>query len=76
VEHCDRLARFGVEHFEAALAGSGPRLVVRDPEESASDLVRDISEVLTWMCGRLYGQRAAKGRAARAIAVATGEAGE
>jgi putative resolvase len=76
VEHRDRLARFGVEHLQAALAASGPRLVVRDSEESASDLVRDISEVLTWMCAWLYGQRAAKGRAARAIAVATGETAE
>jgi putative resolvase len=51
-------------------------VVVLDPEETTSDLVRDITEVLTWMCARLYGQRAAKNRAARAIAVATGEAGE
>jgi putative resolvase len=72
VEHRDRLVRFGVEHLQTGLAVSGPRLVVLDPEESASDLVGDISEVLTWMCAWLYGQRAAKGRAARAIAVAAG----
>jgi putative resolvase len=76
VEHRDRLARFGVEHLEAALAASGRRLVVLDPEETTSDLVRDITEVLTSMCARLYGQRAAKNRAARAIAVATGETTE
>ena len=76
VEHRDRLARFGVEHLEAALAASGRRLVVLDPEETTSDLVGDITEVLTWTCARLYGQRAAKNRAARAIAVATGETTE
>jgi putative resolvase len=76
VEHRDRLARFGVEHFEAALAASGRRLVVLDPEETTSDLVRDITEVLTSGCARLYGQHAAKNRAARAIAVATGETTE
>jgi putative resolvase len=76
VEHRDRLARFGVEHLEAALAASGRRLVVLDLEETTSDLVRDITEVLTSMCARLYGQRAAKNRAARAIAVATGESSE
>jgi putative resolvase len=38
--------------------------------------VRDITEVLTWMCARLYGRRAAKNRAARAVAVATGEGAE
>jgi putative resolvase len=47
-------------------------MVVLDPGETISDLVRDITEVLTCMCARLYGQRAAKNRAARAIAVATG----
>jgi putative resolvase len=31
VEHRDRLARFGVEHLEAALAAQGRRIVVADP---------------------------------------------
>jgi putative resolvase len=76
VECRDRLARFGVEYLEAVLSASGRRLVVLDPTETADDLVRDITEVLTSMCARLYGQRAAKNRAARAVAVATGEAAE
>ncbi|WP_151485247.1 IS607 family transposase [Streptomyces albicerus] len=71
VEHRDRLARFGVEHLEAVLSASGRRLVVLDPAETTDDLVRDITEVLTSMCARLYGRRAAKNRAARAVAVAT-----
>lgn len=75
VEHRDRLARFGVEHLEAVLSASGRRLVVLDPAES-DDLVRDITELLTSMCARLYGRRAAKNRAERAVAVATGEAAE
>jgi putative resolvase len=76
VEHRDRLARFGVEHLEAVLSASGRRLVVLDPAESADDLVRDVTEVLTSMCARPYGQRAAKSRPARAIAAATGESDE
>jgi len=71
VEHRDRLARFGVGHLESVLAASGRRLVVLDPQETTSDLVGDIAEVLTSMCARLYGPRAGKNRAARAIAVAT-----
>jgi putative resolvase len=73
VEHRDRLARFGVEHLEAALSASGRRLIVLDAEETTSDLVRDVTDVLTSMCARLYGQRSAKNRAARAIAAATGD---
>ena len=79
VERRDRLAPFGVEHLEAVLSASGRRLVVldpADPAESVDDLARDITEALTSMCARLYGRRAAKNRAARAMAVATGEADE
>jgi putative resolvase len=76
VEHRDRLACFGVEHLEAALVASGRRLVILDPEESTDDLVREMTEVLTSMCARLYGQRAAKNRAARAMVAVTGEAAE
>ncbi|MEU0811501.1 IS607 family transposase [Streptomyces sp. NPDC005970] len=76
VEHRDRLARFGVEHLEAALSAGGRRLVVLDPSETTDDLVQDITEVLTTMCARLYGRRAARNRAERAVAVATGEAVE
>ncbi|WP_246041272.1 IS607 family transposase [Streptomyces cadmiisoli] len=75
-EHRDRLARFGVELHEALLPVSGRRLAVHDPAGTADDLVLDITEVLTSMCARLYGRRAAKNRAARAVAVATGEAAE
>lgn len=35
------------------------------------DLVRDMVDVLTSMCARLYGKRSAKNRAERAIKAAT-----
>ncbi|OKI45236.1 IS607 family transposase [Micromonospora sp. CB01531] len=76
VEHRDRLARFGVEHLESALSATGRRVVVLSSQGTTSDLVRDITEVLTSMCARLYGQRAAKNRVARAVAMATGEDAE
>lgn len=71
VEHRDRFARFGAEYVEAALAASGRRLLVVDPSEVDDDLVRDITEILTSMCARLYGRRGAANRAARAVAAAT-----
>jgi putative resolvase len=66
-EHRDRLARFGVEHLEAALAARGRKVVVADPGETTDDLVRDMIEVLTSMCARLYGRRGARNRALRAV---------
>lgn len=68
VEHRDRFARFGAEYVEAALAAQGRRLAVADPSEVDDDLVRDVTEILTSLCARLYGRRAAANRAARAVA--------
>jgi putative resolvase len=70
VEHRDRLARFGVEQLEAALSAQGRRLVVVDPGETSDDLLRDMIEVLTSFCARLYGRRGARNRALRAVTCA------
>jgi predicted site-specific integrase-resolvase len=74
VEHRDRFARFGAEYVEAALAASGRELLVVDPSEVDGDLVRDVTEILTSLCARLYGRRAAANRARRAVAAVTGAA--
>lgn len=71
VEHRDRFARFGAEYVEAALTAQGRRLLVVDPAEVDDDLVRDVTEILTSLCARLYGRRAAANRARRAVEAAT-----
>lgn len=73
VEHRDRFARFGAEYVEAALTAGGRRLLVVDPAEVDDDLVGDVTEILTSLCARLYGRRAAADRARRAVAAATGD---
>jgi putative resolvase len=67
VEHRDRLARFSVEHLEAALATQGSRLVVTDPGEATDDLLRDSIDLLTSSCARLYGRRDARNHTLRAV---------
>ena len=67
VEHRDRLGRMNTELVEAALSASGRRLVVLDAGEVTDDLVRDMVEVLTSFCARLYGRRSAKNRAEKAL---------
>ena len=71
VEHRDRLARFGSEYIEAALAASGRRVVVVEPDEVKDDLVQDVMDVLTSMCARLYGRRSARHRAEKAMQAAS-----
>ena len=70
VEHRDRLARFGSEYIEAALQATGRQLMVVDPSEFKEDLVQDVVAVMTSLCARLYGRKAAKTRAQKAVAVA------
>lgn len=70
VEHRDRLARFGVQHLEAALSAAGRKIIVLHNDEVKDDLVRDMVEVLTSMCARLYGRRSARKRADAALKAA------
>ena len=70
VAHRDRLARFGVEHLQAALAAHGRRVLVADPEQTTDDLVPGMVEVLTGFCAWLYGRRGARNRALRAVTAA------
>jgi hypothetical protein len=67
VEHRDRCARFGAEYFEAALAAQGRQLVVVDPSEANDNLVRDVTEILTSLCARLFERHAAANRVASAM---------
>jgi putative resolvase len=75
VEHRDRLGRMNVELVEAALSASGRSLVVLDPAEVDDDLVRDMTEVLTSFCARLYGRRSARNRAEKALRCAARDVG-
>jgi putative resolvase len=75
VEHRDRLGRMNTELVEAALSAHGRRLVVLDPDEVDDDLVRDMTEVLTSFCARLYGRRSARNRAEKALRCAARDVG-
>jgi len=51
------------------------RLVVLDDSEVTDDLVRDMVEVLTSFCARLYGRRSARNRALKALGCAQQDIG-
>ena len=73
--HRDRLARMNAELVEAALSAHGRRLVVLDDGEVTDDLIRDMVEVLTSFCARLYGRRSARNRALKALRCAERDVG-
>jgi putative resolvase len=75
VEHRDRLGRMNTELVEAALSAHGRRLTVLDPNEVEDDLVRDMTEILTSFCARLYGRRSARNRAEKVLRCAARDAG-
>jgi putative resolvase len=81
VEQSNRLARFGDEYLEAAPPAECGRIVVANTGETtvvvsswlgADDLVRGIVEELTSIGARLYGRRAHRNRAMRAVFAAWG----
>lgn len=70
VEHRDRLTRFGFEAIEAALSAQDRKVIVMEDVEVEDDLVRDMTEVLTSFCARMYGKRGARNRARQALKTA------
>lgn len=75
VEHRDRITRFGFEFLEAALESAGRSILVMEEKElpgDKKDLVRDMIEVLTSFCARLYGRRSAEHRVKKAVRVLEG----
>lgn len=71
VEHRDRLACVNASLVESVLEASGRKLIVVDDTDLDDDLARDITEVLTSFCARLYGRKSAKQRAQRALEALT-----
>jgi putative resolvase len=57
------------------MAAHGRRLVVLDTGEVDDDLVRDVVDVLTGFCARLYGRRSARNRALKALRCAQRDVG-
>lgn len=75
VEHRDRLGWMNTELVEAALSAAGRKLIVLNDGEPEDDLVRDMTEVLTSFCARLYGRRSARNRALKALRCADSNVG-
>jgi predicted site-specific integrase-resolvase len=66
-QHRDRFWWFGVEYIEGSLEAQSRSLVVLDPFQVGNDLVRDVTELLTSLCARLYGRSSAANKDQRAI---------
>lgn len=73
--HADRGAQGQARPHERGTGGEraegqGRRIIVVDDTELDDDLVRDMTEVLTSFCARLYGRRAAKRKTDAALKAA------
>lgn len=63
IEYPDRLARFGYSYIERHLKYCGIEIVPigeKEPEDSQSELVRDLLSIVTSFSARLYGARGGK----------------
>lgn len=78
IEHRDRLTRFGFEWIQILMQSSGRKILVMDDTElkgDSDDLVRDMVDILTSFCARLYGKRSAAHRVKQAMSVIEGKRG-
>ena len=57
---------------ETMLQARGGTLIVIENKDVPDDLVRDMAEILTCFCARLYGKRSAADRARRAMESVSG----
>lgn len=70
VEYRDRLTRFGFRYIETLLATQGRAIEVVNPaENNKEDLLQDLASIVYSFCARLYGQRRAKRKTERLLAV-------
>lgn len=61
VEHRDRLTRFGFHYMELLCQEKGVDLVVVNrSEDSETELMEDLTSIITSFCARIYGQRRGK----------------
>lgn len=63
-----------MEYIDAVLSAQGCTVRVVDNSEVEDDLVRDMTDMLTLFCARLYGKRAGRNRAKKALAAAAEDA--
>ena len=73
--HRGRPGRVNTELVEAALPAHGRRLAVPGPAGAEDGLVRDMTEILTSFCARLYGRRPTRNRAEKALRCAARDVG-
>ncbi len=64
VEHKDRLTRFGFHYIQSLLETTQRTIEVMNESVTKDDLVDDFVAVITSMCARIYGKRAAKNKVA------------
>lgn len=67
VEHQERLTRYGFNMLKNTLKAQNREIIVIDNNEIEDDVVRDVTEVLTSLCTRIYGKKSAKNRAEKAL---------
>lgn len=63
IEYPDRLARFGYSYIERHLKYCGVEIITaaeKEPEDSQTELVRDLLSIVTSFSARLYGARGGK----------------
>lgn len=67
VEHKDRLTRFGFNYIETLLNKNNQKIEVINNTTDETDLLDDLTSIITSFCARIYGQRRSKRKTEKII---------
>lgn len=67
VEHKDRLTRFGFNYIQTLLNKNRQKIEVINETNDETDLLDDLTSVITSFCARIYGQRRSKRKTEKII---------
>lgn len=73
VEHKDRFVRFGNNIIISLMKQLNKELIIINNLEVSDDLVKDMIDIITCFCSKIYGRRSAKNKRNKVISVITDE---
>jgi predicted site-specific integrase-resolvase len=73
VENKDRLTRFGYEYLNKYIASYNARIEITNDKEIEDDIVKDLIDIVTCFCAKLYGKRSSNKKTKEVVNKCLGE---
>ena len=67
IEHRDRLTRFGYNYLENYFKSHEVEIIIIEQKEIKEDIIKDLIDIMTSFCAKLYGRRGNKNKTKQTI---------